>query len=67
MGRLIAYSVFETLNTINFNKDGKQNNKDILDSILRLLIEQIFSILIREEPIALFDNIIDELYMGSCL
>jgi hypothetical protein len=67
VGRLLAYAVHETLSAINFNKHGKEHNKETLDSILRLLMEQIFAILIREEPVALFENILEELYMGSCL
>ena len=67
IGQLIAYSVFDSLSSINFNKYSKNQNKQIIGSMLPLLMDQIFSILIKEQPLTLFENILDELYMGNCL
>jgi hypothetical protein len=40
--------MYDTLLSINLNKHKKQTANTILDSILSLMTEQIFSILIKE-------------------
>jgi hypothetical protein len=67
IGKLLAYSVFDTLSSINFHKYSKAQSQEFLASLLPLLTDQILSILIKEEPTALFVNILEELYNGSCL
>lgn len=47
IAKLIAYSVFDTLSGINFNKYSKNQNKEIMTTVLPLLTEQIISILVR--------------------
>ena len=44
---LMAYSLFDTLSSINFNKYSKGQNRDILASLLPLITAQIMSILIK--------------------
>ena len=63
----MAYSIFDTFSSINFNKYSKKQNRDILSSTLPLVTDQVMSILIKESPTALFEHIIEELYLGQCL